>query len=230
MVRAGELGGDGEGRCSLCQTRVHRHVSVRRAVAFTERVLHSWSAAVHQVGSVNSLSPVHTIQPVVKLVVKPVWQPGKCLYTRYNRLSNPLSNRFDKRLYRVYSRLSNRLYNPVWQPVERTVAVRSTRLSNRLSNLVVQPVWQPCWTNNLFVQHGCQYGCQTRLTTGLTTGWMFVYTIQPVVKPVVQPVWQPVVSCKRGFRTPSCEVVLTTSAQRIQQTLLCARFVLPLPV
>jgi len=21
------------------------------------------------------------------------WQPGKCLYTRYNRLSNPLSNR-----------------------------------------------------------------------------------------------------------------------------------------
>jgi len=26
---------------------------------------------------------------------QPVWQPVKCLYTRYNRLSNPLSNRFD---------------------------------------------------------------------------------------------------------------------------------------
>jgi len=48
-----------------------------------------------------SLSPVYTIQPVVIPVVKQVWQQVvscKCLYTRYNRLSN-------------------RLYNPVWQPV-----------------------------------------------------------------------------------------------------------------
>jgi len=36
----------------------------------------------------DSLSPVYTIQPVVKPVVKPVGQPGKCLYTRYSRLSN----------------------------------------------------------------------------------------------------------------------------------------------
>jgi len=36
----------------------------------------------------SRLSPVYMIQPVVK----PVWQPGKCLYTRYNRLSNPLSS------------------------------------------------------------------------------------------------------------------------------------------
>ena len=54
------------------------------------------------------LSPVYTIQPVVKPVVKRVWQPVKCLYARYNRLSNP----FDNRLYRVYSRLSK----PVVQP------------------------------------------------------------------------------------------------------------------
>jgi len=80
--------------------------------------------------NVQLISPIYTIQPVVK----PVWQLGKILYTRYNRLSNPLTNRFDKRLYCVYSLLSNRLYNPVWQPVERTVAVRLTRLSNRLSN------------------------------------------------------------------------------------------------
>jgi len=67
------------------------------------------------------LSPVYTIQPVVKPVVQlsnRFDNRVKCLYTRYNRLSNPLSNR---------------LYNAVWQPVERT-AVRSTRLSNRLSN------------------------------------------------------------------------------------------------
>jgi len=49
---------------------------------------------------------------IVKPVVKRVWQPFECLYTRYNRLSN----RFDSRLYRVYSQLSNR------------------RLSNRLLN------------------------------------------------------------------------------------------------
>ena len=42
-------------------------------------------------------NPVYTIQPVVKPVVKRVWQPVECLYTRYNQLSN----RFDNRLYRV---------------------------------------------------------------------------------------------------------------------------------
>jgi len=42
------------------------------------------------------------IQPVVKLVVKAVWQLAKCLYTWYSRLSNWLSNWYDNRLYRVY--------------------------------------------------------------------------------------------------------------------------------
>jgi len=87
-------------------------------------------------------------QPVVK---------GKCLYTRYNRLSNPLSNRLSSRLYRVYSRL----YNPVWQPVERTVAIRSTLLSKRLSNP---------FDNRLDVCLHDSAGCQTGCTTGLTTG------------------------------------------------------------
>ena len=40
------------------------------------------------------------MQPVVKLVGKPV----ECLYTRYSRLLNLLSNRLDNRLYRVYKR------------------------------------------------------------------------------------------------------------------------------
>jgi len=40
---------------------------------------------------------VYTIQLFVKPVVKRVWQPVECLYTRYNRLSN----RFDNRLYRI---------------------------------------------------------------------------------------------------------------------------------
>ena len=48
------------------------------------------------------LSPVYTIQPVVKPVVIPVWQPVECLYTRYNRLSNWLSNQFGNQLYRAY--------------------------------------------------------------------------------------------------------------------------------
>jgi len=45
---------------------------------------------------------VYTIQLVVKPVVKWVWQPVECLYTRYNCLSN----RFDNQLYRVYKHLT----------------------------------------------------------------------------------------------------------------------------
>jgi len=137
-----------------------------------------------------SLSPVYTIQPVVKPVVNPVWQPGNCLYTRYNQLSNPLSNRlyrvykhstdnrFDKRQYRVYSRLSNRLYN---------------RFDNRYR-----------FDNRLYrvYEHSISTGCKT----GLTTCWMFVYTIQPVVKPVVQP-------------AVSCKPVLKNILHRIWQTM-----------
>ena len=58
-----------------------------------------------------ALSPVYTIQPVVKPVVKPVWQPVVSCIQTFNRLSNPFDNRNDNRLYRVYSRLSNRLSN-----------------------------------------------------------------------------------------------------------------------
>jgi len=113
---------------------------------------------------------------MIQTVVKPVWQPGKCLHTRYNRLSNPLSNR---------------LYNPVWQPVERTAvrsiertAVRSTRLSNRLAN------------------------------PGLTTGWMFVYTIQPVV------------SCKRGFRSPSVSTWQKTGVPGLSCGVVCVMIIM----
>jgi len=145
------------------------------------------------------LLPVYTIQPVVKPVVRQVWQPGKCLYTRYNRLSTPLSNRlsnrFNNRLYRVYRHSTG----------------CQTCLTTALTNgcIVYTDGCQTGFDNQLneqwlFVQHGCQTGRQTRLTTGLTTGWMFVYTIQPVVKPVVQPVWQPVVSCKRGITVKFC--------------------------
>jgi len=38
---------------------------------------------------------------VVKPVVKPVWQPVECLFTRYSWWSNRLYNRLDNRLYRV---------------------------------------------------------------------------------------------------------------------------------
>jgi len=36
------------------------------------------------------------IQPVVKLVVQPVWQPVGCLFTRYSRLSNRFDNRVER--------------------------------------------------------------------------------------------------------------------------------------
>jgi len=65
-----------------------------------------------------TLSPVYTIQPVVKLV----WQTVKCLYTRYTI---------------VYTNIQP-VVKPVWQLVERTVAVRSTRLWNWVSQLVTE--------------------------------------------------------------------------------------------
>jgi len=52
----------------------------------------------------NSLSPVYTIQPVVKPVagLTTGWTNSGCsLFTRISRLSNRLYNRFDNRLYRV---------------------------------------------------------------------------------------------------------------------------------
>ena len=85
-------------------------------------------------------------------VVKPVWQPGKCLYTRYNRL------------YRVYkhsmgrqTHLTTGLTNGCIVYTAGCQTGCTTRFDNRLNEQ---------W---LLVQHGC------------STGWMFVYTIQPVV-------------------------------------------------
>jgi len=94
----------------------------------------------NKVCSRNLLSPVCTIQPVVKPVWQPVWhwQPAvSCIQP-----------------------VVSRLYNPVWQPVERTVAVRSTRLLNRLYNRI---------DNRLDVCLHDTAGCQTGCTTGLTT-------------------------------------------------------------
>ena len=68
----------------------------------------------------DALYPVYTIQPVVKLVVKPVWQPVDCSYTRYSRLP-----------------VVKRDWQPVWQP-----RWTNSHSFNRLSlNRVVQPVW-----------------------------------------------------------------------------------------
>ena len=53
------------------------------------------------------VKPVDTIQPVVNPVVKPPWQPVEYLYTRYNRLSERLSKQL---LNRLYNRFDNRLY------------------------------------------------------------------------------------------------------------------------
>ena len=96
----------------------------------------------------SCLSPIYTIQ----LVVKPVWQPIKCLYTWYNRLSNQLSDRFDNRLYCVYK-----------HPTGCT-----TQFDNRLNEqwLFVQhvkPAWQPV---------GCLFTWYSRLSN-LSDNWLY---------------------------------------------------------
>ena len=118
------------------------------------------------------LSPVYTIQPVVK----PVWQLVKCLYTRHNRLSNWLSNRFENRLYRVYKHstscqtslttgLSNRLYNSVWQPVEQLGLTTDWTNSGCSFNTVVKPVVEPSWQPVASCKRGLR---NLRVKTALT--------------------------------------------------------------
>ena len=110
--------------CTLLQT--DNHASTSSPIFFTGRMLFltpnrqcQSTEGIHHLTAIlrlnvrfswtaifDHLSPVYTIQPVVKPLVKPDWQPVKFLYTRYNRLSNLLSNRYDKRFdnrfYRVY--------------------------------------------------------------------------------------------------------------------------------
>ena len=136
------------------------------------------------------LSPVYAIQPVVKRDVKPFWQPVKCLYTRYNRLSNGLYNRFDNRLYRVNKHpkgyqsgcqtgLTTGLTTVLnEQPLFVQPIVISGLTTVLNEQLFVQPVVKPGCTTGLTT--GCindTAGCQASCQTGLTTGWMFVYTM-----------------------------------------------------
>ena len=63
------------------------------------------------------LSPVYTIQPVVKPVVQlsnRFDNRVKCSYTRYNRLSNPFDNRYDNWLYRVNGVLESMYVHSGW--------------------------------------------------------------------------------------------------------------------
>ena len=109
-----------ETRCLLAPRSAH-------PPKYGSRWRHCVTAVVFSISYVRFdvyLSPIYTIQPVVKQVVKLV---VSCIQT---------FNRFDNRLYRVCSWLSNRLYNPVWQTVEQTVAVRSSgcQFDNRFDN------------------------------------------------------------------------------------------------
>jgi len=92
------------------------------------------------------LSPVYTIQPVVK---------------RFD-------NRFDNRLNVCIHDTTG--CQTRCQTGCQTVWQRVVSCIQPVVKPVVQPGLTTGWTNSLFVQHGCQTGCQTRLTTGLTTG------------------------------------------------------------
>jgi len=77
-------------------TRYNR-LSIRLYNRFDNHV--ERTATVRSTGCQTSLIPVwqpavYTIQPVVKPVVKRVWQPVECLYTRYNRSSIRFDNQF----------------------------------------------------------------------------------------------------------------------------------------
>jgi len=120
------------------------------------------------------LSPVYTIQPVVKPVVN-----------RFDNQLNVCIHDTDNRLYRVYkhstgcqTRLTTGLttgciscIHPVVKPVVHPGL--TTGWTNSCSfNTVWQPFWQPV---------GCLFTRYSRLSNRLST------------------VWQPAVSCKRGI-------------------------------
>jgi len=134
------------------------------------------------------LSPVYTIQPVVKQV----WQPVECLHTWYNRLSNPLSKGLTTGCI-VYTNIQP-VVKPVWQPVRQTAVsciqpvvkpvvqpglTTGWTNSHCLFNTVVKPVWQPAvlciqtfnrlsirFDNQLDVCLQDTAGCHTDCTTG----------------------------------------------------------------
>ena len=92
------------------------------------------------------LKPRYTIQPVVKAVVKPLWQPVVSCTQTFNLLSNR-----------------------VWQSVERTVAVRSTRLSNRFDNRL-----DVCLHDTAGCQNKPVVSCKRGIKNCITTVWWFV--------------------------------------------------------
>jgi len=74
------------------------HGIVSDGLAYTR--LHDTAGC--QTGCTTGLTTVLNEQPpFVQPVVKRVWQPVECLYTRYDWLSNRFDNRFDNMLYRV---------------------------------------------------------------------------------------------------------------------------------
>jgi len=112
-----------------------------------------------------TVKPVYTIQPVVK----PVWQPGKCLHTQYNRLSNP----FDNRLYRVYKHptgCQTLFVKPVVQPGLTTGWTNSCSF-----NMVVKPVWQSI---------GCLFTRYSRLSNRIDNRF---YRVNGVLQVTVRP-------------------------------------------
>jgi len=92
--------------------------------------------------------PVYTIEPVVKLVVQPVWQPAVSCKQTSSRLSNRLSNTTGLttvlneqplfvQLCWTNSHCSfNRSWNRVVQPVYNRLYTRYSQLSDRFDNQV----------------------------------------------------------------------------------------------
>jgi len=78
--------------------RRHRHTPFTRYSRFNNRL---YRVNKHPTGCQTGLTSgwmfIYMIQPVVK----PVWQPVECFYTRYNRLW------FDNWLYRLYKHLTD---------------------------------------------------------------------------------------------------------------------------
>jgi len=153
----------------------------------------------------QQLSPVYTTQAVVK----PVQQPVKCLYTRYNQLSNRMSNRFfwqpvvsvtgqladtPTRGFPTRGLVNSRTGQVTdWPTRSLSDAARRTKTKHSKS-LVASASCPVCNLSSTRVIQSMSWQSVSWRIRKLSSYRCIVYTnIQPVVKPVGQPA----VSCSQ---------------------------------
>jgi len=110
----------------------------------------------------KNLYPVYTIQPVVKTVVQPDWQPAVSCKQTFNQFDNR-AELFVQLCWTnshcSFNRLSNRVVQSVWQPTVYTIQpfvkpLRTGWMFVYTIQPVVNPLWQPVRQQDVSCKRG----------------------------------------------------------------------------